>query len=220
MHEISDPVTAKTIAENEGVTVDAIRARWKDAFGESPFDRFAELSPDQVAAISRKQMSPEPKKPAKPAAKKPANNSGQSPVKVREAHPLAATQKQRAPMSADWLLDAINYAEMCAAFVGFVLLFQWLGVLPACMCVGFYAHAMAVMRRPGAWNSASLAQWVCFVLSAVFGWVHFQTFSFALTEFRPDIDGRFWICLCGAALLSGVSLMALYQAQNTQIDKA
>lgn len=132
---------------------------------------------------------------------------------------LVPHKRVQRPANADWLLDAINYVEIGGALAGFYLLFGWIGALPGLICAAFYAHSMAVLKRPGAWESALLARGVCFIIAAVFGWVHFQTLAWALSEYRPDIGGAFWVALSGAALLSGISLMALYQSQNVKTDK-
>lgn len=198
-------ITAAYLADVLRVSTDTLRKRWSRNFPGRPFDSSAVLSADERAVLSA----------GRGRKKNKASVTDGRRIKASAAPP----DNPPAIRTADWLLDFINYFEIAAAFAGFCLLFDWVGVAPGLICAAFYAHSMAVLKRPGAWESAMLARGVCFVIAGVFGWVHFQTLAWALAEYRPDIEGAFWVALSGAALLSGISLMALYQSQNVKTDK-
>ena len=200
-------ITAAELADILRTSTDTLRKRWSRNFPGQSFNASAVLSPEQRAVLSGGRGHKKHKASTGVSGGRRAKVSAPSP------------DNPPAERSADWLLDFINYFEIAAAFTGFCLLFDWVGVAPGLICAAFYAHSMAVLKRPGAWESAMLARGVCFVIAGVFGWVHFQTLAWALAEYRPDIAGAFWVALSGAALLSGISLMALYQSQNVKTDK-
>ena len=221
MGDIMQTITAGQLAEKIGVSKPTMEKRVRRTFPDISPALSAPLSAEQVRVLSAGRVGKSVRKKTGTVRRSRAGNTMAAQGTTARPNEVAPPMAEKTPEnpSADWMLDFINYFENAAAFTGFVLLFDWVGIAPGLICCAFYLHSMAVMKREGAWESAMLAKSICFVIAAVFGWVHFQTFTWALSEYRPDIEGAFWVSICGAALLSGISLTALYQSRNVKIDK-
>jgi len=107
------------------------------------------------------------------------------------------------------VLDLINYSEMIVVTWGLYVLFGKSGLIASLPANFFYYDTMRTVKAAKSWDSANFARMVIFFLSAIFVFIHFNTFSKTITstDFNP-----FWVSVVGAVALSGISWAAINQS--------
>lgn len=95
LREMANEITPAELAKREGVSVDAIRARWNAQFRELPFDRNRAISPEQMAKISREITRNEQAKISPRSANKKRVTSTIPPAPGANVLPAAEPQRRR-----------------------------------------------------------------------------------------------------------------------------
>jgi hypothetical protein len=108
------------------------------------------------------------------------------------------------------VLDCINYAEMLAATIGLGIMFNWVGIVFSLITNAFFFDSMRTVKKANSWQSAQFALFVCFVLSCVYAFVHFNTAMKSIDE-AVQFD-KFWVSVTAAVILSGISWAAIRQS--------
>ena len=113
---MANEITPAELAKKEGVSVDAIRARWNAQFRETPFDRNRAISHEQMAKISREITRNEPAKSSPRSANKKRVNTI-PPAPGANVLPAAEPQKRRTFREA---LDGVRALALDALLIGAV----------------------------------------------------------------------------------------------------
>lgn len=231
--EDTEVITARILSDRHGVSVDTMRKRWARNYGTG-FNLDYALSEDQVATIcpecnaGKKAQGASPKaEKISRSAKAQAKEIGSEPI--RSQHPCSWDNGPDLPgakapglvgfkIQKGWYLDAINWSEMLLSFVGFILLFQWIGIFPGLICCLYYLYTVQTMKGTADEIVKELPLYITAGISAVFCWIHGQTFWLALTIYRPDVEGRTYIANGAALILSCLSYFALVQHKLASND--
>lgn len=119
------------------------------------------------------------------------------------------------------VLDLINYAEMLAATCGLVIMFNWVGFVFSLITNAFYFDSMRTVKKATSWQSAQFALFICFILSVVYAFIHYNT---AMKTIDDNIQfDKFYVAVTAAAILSGISWAAIRQSflkKNEEVDNA
>lgn len=218
LREMANEITPAELAKREGVSVDAIRARWNAQFRETPFDRNRAISPEQMAKISREITRNEQAKISpRSANKKRVNTIPPAP----EANVLPAAEPQRRRTFREVLdgvrafaLDAILVSVVAghALLIWYDCAIQWgtPGTIGGGLAFAIVLAALLLATDETRARTSGAALYFVLCVDIAAWWVHFPTFQ------RPgvpdEITGVFAGFLCAA------SWVALYLYRDKNID--
>ena len=213
--------TAEELAKQEGVSVDAIRARWNAQFREKPFDRFREMTPDELREIARKDSAKiSPFVSRKNSAKRTKRvNSTLPPAPEAKASPVAApkerkTFRENMDTFRAFALDAILVSVVAghALLIWYDCAIQWEtpGTIGGGLAFAIVAAALLLATDETRARTSGAALYFVLCVDIAAWWVHYPTFQ------RPgvpdEITGVFAGFLCAA------SWVALYLYRDKNID--
>jgi len=223
-------MTYAEYAQKNGITPEAVGAKFRAKFPGVKFNKHAEVAPG-FASPSTKARSANKKTEAVTIAfaKPPQDDVLQreiSELRKREAAANETAKQLQAEIdkaaiealdkqaSFQWLLDAINGAEILLVLIGSFLLLGFSGLIVGGIASGFYVHTVIKVRNPDV--SGSAKDWglfVCVVLSFGFAWLHGQSFFVLL---RENITGqsRYWISVCLSWAMTLIPLFSTFQTRN------
>jgi len=220
LREITNVKTPAELAKKEGVSVDAIRARWKAEFREVPFDRNRAISPEQMAKISREITRNEPAKSSPRSAKKAKRvNSTIPPAPGANVLPAAdpkprKTFRESMDTFRAFALDAILVSVVAghALLIWYDCAIQWgtPGTIGGGLAFAIVLAALLLATDETRARTSGAALYFVLCVDIAAWWVHFPTFQ------RPgvpdEITGVFAGFLCAA------SWVALYLYRDKNID--
>lgn len=194
----------------ESVRVQLFRLYRKLNLKAPPFNEHSEVDNERLNLLNGKTRTPRT-----PEAKEPRPTPEQSPRQATEKK-KSKSFKFSWKWDRQYLLDIINIGEMLMVLIGCCMKFGYVGLIPGLMCVSLYVHTALEMRNGKSKFARDAGMFVCLVLSlAVFNWLHGQTFH----EWLPvHTDHRTHVAFGSAALISLMSVVALWQTRNVQED--
>lgn len=210
-------MTAEQIAKSEGVTVDAVRARWNDLRETMPelfavsFARNIPLSEAQESAL----------RSAKSGGKKSARKSAPVVHKVCKTvkENLTVGQEgetpkmQPAPLFNPNYLKAIIYGHAVLIFADLVILYGVPGGI-AGLLVGFFMHSsVALADRRELNRTSAFAMWICCGLDGLAWFVHVPAFRDSVSADVSDLVTKFL-----AGVVCAMSFAALYALRDSKLD--
>lgn len=210
MGEIMAKITAKELAKNQRVTIDAIRVRWNEVFREIPFDRNAELTAEQIQELSRKRTR-------KPKAR------------VREILPIvlpaaeAETPPAHTPRAVRFRWPAFGLSEFLAVAIYGHTILVWYEVAVIFGVPGILAgvvvfalkHAAVTICRSGKFQDyVTDVLGVAFILDLLAVWAHHAAFADAMPERFAADDGNIAAWILGLVVAAG-AFLSLYFTEKT-----
>ncbi len=210
-------MTAEQIAKSEGVTVDALRARWNSLCAERPdiftgsFSRNVPLTEAQESAL----------RSAKSGGKKSVRKSGVVARKVsatvKENLTVETTEEkaehQPAPLFNPAYLKAIVYGHAVLIFADLVILYGVPGAI-AGLLVGFFMHSsVSLADRPELNRTSAFALWICCGLDGLAWFVHVPAFRDSVSADVSDLVTQFL-----AGVVCAMSFAALYALRDSKLD--
>lgn len=114
-------------------------------------------------------------------------------------------------------LDLINYAEIGLSSFGLYVMLGSIGLFVAVIANAFYYDAQKTVKNADAWDSASFALFITFILSLCYSVVHFNTFMVWIENIEIQYS-KWWVSFAASVLVSGISFAALWQSRNKTTD--
>lgn len=214
-------MTAEQIAKSEGVTVDAVRARWNDLRETMPelfavsFARNIPLSEAQESALrSAKSAKKKTGTVRAKTADKPEAAQGTTARPNEIATPATVKENLTTPpLFNPAYLKAIIYGHAGLIFADLVILYGVPGAI-AGLLVGFFMHSsVSLADRPELNRTSAFALWICFGLDGLAWFVHVPAFRDSVSADVSDLVTQFL-----AGVVCAMSFAALYALRDSKLD--